>query len=92
MEKTNQITKDPALANIYVRRCKCGERPYYDRILEEIPSYGCWVQCTCGLVGESGSSKKEAIDNWNAGKIKHNEDWLAIANNKYKLYKLYEES
>ena len=59
--------KDPELAGIYVKRCKCGARPYYDRIAEHNPSFGCWISCNCGEVGESGSSKQKAIENWNAG-------------------------
>ena len=65
----NRYYKDPELEGIYVKRCKCGARPYYDRIDPLIPSYGCWIACNCGRIGKSGSSKQEAIDNWNAGEM-----------------------
>lgn len=57
--------KDPELRGIYVKRCKCGARPYFDRIDPWLLSRGCWIQCPCGRTGESGSTKQEAIDNWN---------------------------
>lgn len=63
--------KDPELKGIYVRRCKCGSRPEYDRIDPCIPTYGCWIECRCGLVGKSGNSKQEAIDLWNSGEFEH---------------------
>ena len=59
--------KDKELEGLYVKRCKCGARPYYDRIA--IPNGGKWISCNCGKIGESGDSKNEAIDNWNNNKI-----------------------
>lgn len=61
--------KDPELEGIYVKRCKCGARPYYDRIDPYASWMGCWIECRCGKVGESGSSKQEAVDNWNNDKM-----------------------
>ena len=58
--------KDENLKGIYVRRCKCGERPYLDRIYGYSSNY--WIACNCGYRGEVGT-KEEAIDNWNKGKI-----------------------
>lgn len=63
----NNNYNDPLLElkGKYVKRCKCGLRPYYDRIDPCIPSYGCCIKCTCGNTGKAGASKQEAIDNWN---------------------------
>lgn len=80
------IFKDPVLKGIYVRRCKCGNRPYYDRIQEEIPEYGCWIACNCKMQGEVGVSKEEAIKNWNDGKIKHVDEWVAISMSDFNPY------
>lgn len=63
------IWRDPELRGVYVKRCKCGKRPQYDRVDPCMPSYGCWITCICGKEGLSGSSKTEAIDNWNDGKL-----------------------
>ena len=60
--------KDPDLKGIYVRRCKCGGRPYLDRIA--IVPTPWWIGCNCGQTGESGLSISEAVENWNDGKIK----------------------
>ena len=65
--------KDPQLSGIYIRRCKCGLRPYYDRINPYIPTDGCWIACNCGKIGVSGISKEEAIENWNNNKFEYNE-------------------
>ena len=56
--------KDPELKGIYVKRCKCGARPYWDRIpISTTPPQ--WIKCNCGRTGESANSKQEAVDNWN---------------------------
>lgn len=55
--------KDPELKGIYVKRCKCGARPYYDRcFISTIPQ---WIACNCGRTGKSVSNKETAIFNWN---------------------------
>jgi hypothetical protein len=59
--------KDPELKGIYVKRCKCGARPYYDRI--SIYPTPHWIKCNCGRSGESASDKQKAIDNWNNDKL-----------------------
>ena len=59
--------KDEELKCIYVKRCKCGARPYFDRI--SIPNGGQWIACNCGRITDSGHTKQEAIDNWNNDKI-----------------------
>ncbi len=61
--------KDPELKGVYVKRCKCGARPYYDRI--SIYGGGRWLACNCGRVGESGETKQDAINNWNKDKINY---------------------
>lgn len=61
--------KDPELKGIYVKRCKCGARPYYDRIAIYPPPQ--WIRCNCGRTGESDLNKKIAIDNWNNDKLSH---------------------
>lgn len=61
--------KDPELKGIYVKRCKCGSRPYYDRIAT--PNGGHWIACNCGKIGESAETKKLAITNWNNNLIAH---------------------
>lgn len=61
--------KDPALKGIYVRRCKCGGRPYLDRIA--IVPTPWWLKCNCGAWGKSGMSKEEAIQNWNENKLEY---------------------
>ena len=55
--------KDPDLTGIYVKRCKCGARPYLDRIM--ISPIQWWIACNCGRTGNSDSNKQTAIDNWN---------------------------
>jgi len=55
--------KDPALKGIYVKRCKCGARPYYDRIA--IVPQPQWIACNCGRIGKNSIDKQEAINNWN---------------------------
>jgi hypothetical protein len=59
--------KDPELKGIYVKRCKCGARPYIDRIA--IVPTPWWIQCNCGRTGESDTDKQVAIDNWNNDKL-----------------------
>ena len=56
--------KDERLKGIYVRRCKCGERPQSDR---EISVWSWWINCECGCQARSGDSLQEAVDNWNKG-------------------------
>jgi len=59
--------KDPDLKGIYVKRCKCGARPYYDRIaIVPMPQ---WIQCNCGRIGKSDFDKQVAINNWNSDKL-----------------------
>jgi hypothetical protein len=56
--------KDPELEGIYVKRCKCGARPYHDRCpISMTPPQ--WIACNCGRMGVSADNKQEAIDNWN---------------------------
>ena len=58
------MNKDIQLKGIYVRRCKCGNRTYLDRIAIIPTIY--WLQCfQCCRTGKSGFSKEEAIKNWN---------------------------
>ena len=61
--------KDPKLNNIYVKRCKCGARPYSDRML--FPSYTLyWIQCNyCNKSSVSDISLKKTISNWNNDKL-----------------------
>ena len=70
LRKFNEgFDKDPNLEGIYVKRCKCGARPYLDRVASA--GGGQWIACNCGAIGESGITKEEAIDNWNNGNIEH---------------------
>ena len=55
--------KDPNLKGLYVKRCKCGARPYFDRI--SAPPFPKWIACNCGKTGRSDVDKQKAIDNWN---------------------------
>jgi len=59
-------TKDPVFSGIYVKRCKCGARPYYDRIY---PNFSHWVACRCGVKGKSDKNLLKAIENWNNGSL-----------------------
>lgn len=60
--------KDPELKGIYVKRCKCGARPYYDRIA--VFPKPQWIKCNyCKRTGESDFTKQGAIDNWNNDKL-----------------------
>jgi hypothetical protein len=60
----NSYPKDIALEGIYVMRCKCGARPYHDRIATYPTPQ--WIKCnSCGRTGESDCDKQTAIDNWN---------------------------
>jgi hypothetical protein len=61
--------KDPNLKGVYVKRCKCGARPYLDRI--SISPTPWWIACNCGRTGKSDTDKKEAINNWNQDNL----DW-----------------
>lgn len=63
----NHFPKDEELQGIYVKRCKCGARPYFDRI--SIPNESKLIACNCGLIGKSADTKQNAIDNWNMNKI-----------------------
>ena len=62
--------KDKQLEGIYVKRCKCGARPYMDRIMAGgIPK---WLKCdSCGRTSVSDCDKQVAIDNWNNDKIEY---------------------
>lgn len=56
--------KDPELEGIYVKRCKCGARPYYDRIC--VSPVIRWIKCNyCDRTGKSDNCFQTAIDNWN---------------------------
>lgn len=59
--------KDEKFKGIYVRRCKCGARPHWDRLCDGYPLQ--WVACNCGRTAESEFKLQLAIDNWNNGKI-----------------------
>jgi len=59
--------KDPELEGIYVKRCKCGARPYHDRVAISPPPQ--WISCNCGRTGKSDTDKQTAIDNWNTDKL-----------------------
>jgi len=62
--------KDPALTGIYVKRCKCGARPYLDRIM--IGSIPKWLKCdVCSKTSKSDTDKQSAIDNWNNDVVDH---------------------
>lgn len=65
-ELISRNAKDPDLKGIYVRRCKCGGRPYLDRIA--IVPTPWWLKCNCGYSGESGDSPEEAAKFWNEKK------------------------
>jgi len=59
--------KDPDLTGIYVKRCKCGARPYLDRCASGLTTW--WIACNCGRTGISEIDKDEAISNWNNNKL-----------------------
>jgi hypothetical protein len=61
--------KDPELVGLYVKRCKCGARPNWDRIC--IASMPQWIGCRCGRTGKSAYTKQDAIDNWNKDDLEH---------------------
>jgi len=61
--------KDPELKGMYVKRCKCGARPYHDRIAIYPPPQ--WIGCNCGRTAEASLDKQEAIDNWNNDILSH---------------------
>lgn len=67
MSEIKSYPKDPELKGLYVKRCKCGARPYYDRVASG--SGGKWIACNCGKTGKSALTKQEAIDNWNNDKL-----------------------
>lgn len=59
--------KDPKLKGLYVKRCKCGARPWHDRIY--IGSFPQFIACNCGRSGVSAPTLQGAIDNWNNDKF-----------------------
>ena len=59
--------KDPEIRGIYVKRCKCGARPYFDRIAAT--PFPKWIACNCGRKSESDLNKQAAINNWNNDKL-----------------------
>lgn len=64
----DRYPKDPQLEGFYVKRCKCGARPYMDRIC--IGGEPKWLKCDfCHKETDSDSDKQVAIDNWNNEKI-----------------------
>lgn len=65
----DKYPKDPELKGIYVKRCKCGARPYYDRVMTYPISH--WIACNCGRTGISDIDKDVAIDNWNKNKLSY---------------------
>ena len=69
-EMIEKSWKDPELSGIYVKRCKCGERPHYDRVAT-FPSSK-WIKCgECGRTGKSDFNKQVAIDNWNNNELEY---------------------
>ena len=68
----DRYPKDEQLTGIYVKRCKCGARPYMDRVMSGgTPK---WIKCgNCGRTSDSDCDKQTAIDNWNQDKI--TEEW-----------------
>jgi hypothetical protein len=67
----DRYPKDEQLKGIYVKRCKCGARPYMDRIM--VGSIPKWLKCdSCGRTTDSDCDKQVAIDNWNKDKINYN--------------------
>ena len=67
MYEMERYPKDEALTGIYVKRCKCGARPYLDRIA--IYPTPWWIACNCGRIGKSDIDKDIAIENWNNDKL-----------------------
>ena len=63
----NYSYKDPELKGIYVMRCKCGNRPSYDRCVSPPTTH--WLSCDCGKHGEISLTKQGAIDEWNNKKF-----------------------
>lgn len=55
--------KDPLLKGIYVKRCKCGKRPYTDRCPASQTTW--WIVCDCGRESEPELELSKTIDNWN---------------------------
>lgn len=68
----DRYPKDDQLTGIYVKRYKCGARPYMDRVMSGgIPK---WLKCDyCGRTSKSDCDKQTAIDNWNQNKIEYDE-------------------
>lgn len=65
--------KDPLLKGIYVRRCKCGDRPHLDRLW----GLGAWwLTCyKCKNTCITGDSIESAAENWNAGLMNPKRDY-----------------
>lgn len=63
----DRYPKDPDLKGIYVKRCKCGARPYLDRIAISPSRY--WIACNCGKRSISDQDFDKAINNWNKNKL-----------------------
>lgn len=63
--------KDRVLSGVYVRRCRCGRRPWHDRI------FGCtthtneryWLHCCCGLKTDEYKELVDAVEAWNQQKV-----------------------
>lgn len=64
-----RYSKDKEFEGIYVKRCKCGARPHWDRVSSPFCSGG-WVACNCRRVGLNAETKDEAIKNWNEDKLR----------------------
>ncbi len=65
----NSTKMDNELKGVFVKRCKCGAIPYYDRICI-FPTLH-WIACNCGRTGKSSTDKNECINNWNTDKINY---------------------
>lgn len=66
--QANPKDKDTRLKGIYVRRCKCGKRPFADRCV----GYSWWIYCAdCGIQGAKSDDLEGAIENWNENDISY---------------------
>lgn len=68
MYSIDKSYKDPLLSGFYVKRCKCGCRPYSDRTAT--PGGAWWLTCeNCDKESEAAATLQEAIENWNTDKL-----------------------
>ena len=63
--------KDEKLTGIYVKRCKCGARPYSDEVA--IGSRPTWIACNCGRQTKSFPTLEKAIEAWNSDDLDYGE-------------------